>query len=271
MTPLGRDALDPATVADAAEAAAQRVASLIDRVTDPDASVPGMGTWRVRDLVAHVSSAPTFYLGGVEGTTTFATDGSEMPSINAATAAELDGVPLPELRAALVDGYARMVDAVRAPGAAEVRFAGHGGLEMSVVEALALGIGELDVHGFDLAAALGSPWTIPPRDVELILHGLAPILPAWVDPTKAPGHTADYEIRLRGQGVHRWRFTDGALAIEPDGPWRPDVVISGAPAPLLLVFYGRIGQYGAMARGQLLAWGRRPWLALTIAKRLLPA
>jgi uncharacterized protein (TIGR03083 family) len=263
--------LDPTEVAQRAQAAVDRVAALMDRVPDPEAPVPGMDAWRVHDLVAHLASAPTFYLGGPTGETTFATDGSEMPSINAGNVAELRGQSIAQLRAAFVEGYAAMCASALEPGADTERWPGHGGNLMTTVEAVALGIGELDVHGFDLARALGVPWVIPPRDVALILHGLAPIMPAWVNPATAAGHSADYEIRLRGQGAHRWRFADGALEIEPDGPWRPDVIISGAAQALLLVFYGRIGQYGPMLRGQMLAWGRRPWLALNLSKRLLPA
>ncbi|HEY5989442.1 MAG TPA: hypothetical protein VIV12_24140 [Streptosporangiaceae bacterium] len=31
---------------------------------------------------------------------------------------------------------------------------------------------------------------------------------------------------------------------------------------LLLVLYGRMSQWGPIAKGQLLTWGRRPWRAL---------
>jgi hypothetical protein len=34
------------------------------------------------------------------------------------------------------------------------------------------------------------------------------------------------------------------------------------PVALMLVVYGRIGQWGPIARGRLLAWGRKPWLGL---------
>jgi hypothetical protein len=51
----------------------------------------------------------------------------------------------------------------------------------------------------------------------------------------------------------------------PDG--RPDVSISADPAALLLVLYKRRSQWPAIARGKLLAWGRRPWLAFSLAGR----
>jgi hypothetical protein len=45
------------------------------------------------------------------------------------------------------------------------------------------------------------------------------------------------------------------------------VSISADPAALLLVLYKRRSQWPAIARGKLLAWGRRPWLAFSLAGR----
>jgi len=46
-------------------------------------------------------------------------------------------------------------------------------------------------------------------------------------------------VRLRGQGAHRFEFTGGTLAMNPPGPYRPDVVISADPEAWLLVVYRR--------------------------------
>ena len=48
--------------------------------------------------------------------------------------------------------------------------------------------------------------------------------------------------------------------MEPAGDCR----ISADSAAFLLVAYGRIGQLGPILRGQLIAWGRRPWTALRL-------
>jgi len=53
---------------------------------------------------------------------------------------------------------------------------------------------------------------------------------------------------------------DGSIAVEPAGDCR----ISADSAAFLLVAYGRIGQLGPILRGQLIAWGRRPWTALRL-------
>jgi hypothetical protein len=54
----------------------------------------------------------------------------------------------------------------------------------------------------------------------------------------------------------------GRLSVEAPGSERADCHLAGEPVVFLLVGYGRIGQWGPVARGQLRVWGRRPWLAL---------
>jgi hypothetical protein len=50
-------------------------------------------------------------------------------------------------------------------------------------------------------------------------------------------------------------------------PGPVDVHVSADPAALLLVVYRRQSQWRHLAGGRLLAWGRRPWLALTLVGR----
>jgi SCP-2 sterol transfer family len=145
-------------------------------------------------------------------------------------------------------------------------FTFHGGEKISADLALGILLGELVVHGHDIAGALGQPWPIEPVHAELIMQGITPILPGWLD-GRARGHTARYEVRLRGQGVHRFAFDHGRLRMNPPGPFRPDAVISADPVTFLLVVYKRTSQWPAILTGRLTAWGRRPWLALSFAGR----
>lgn len=56
-------------------------------------------------------------------------------------------------------------------------------------------------------------------------------------------------------------FTDGAVTVSPRPPARPDCTIAIEPVTFFLMALGRTDPQGAMARGRVLAWGRRPWLA----------
>jgi hypothetical protein len=58
------------------------------------------------------------------------------------------------------------------------------------------------------------------------------------------------------------RFNDGVAAVEPARGQTIDCHLSADPVDLMLVVYGRISQWGPIARGRLLAWGRKPWLGL---------
>jgi hypothetical protein len=55
--------------------------------------------------------------------------------------------------------------------------------------------------------------------------------------------------------------------MNPERPRRVDAHISADPATLLLVVYRRRSQWPQIAAGRLLAWGRRPWLALSFVRR----
>jgi hypothetical protein len=74
-------------------------------------------------------------------------------------------------------------------------------------------------------------------------------------------------VRLRGQGTHRFDFDEGRLRMNPAGPFRPDVTISADPATLLLMLYRRVSLWPGILTGRLVAYGQRPWLALTLTSR----
>ena len=72
---------------------------------------------------------------------------------------------------------------------------------------------------------------------------------------------------LRGEATHVYVFRNGRLQVNPARPHHVDVHISADPAAFLLVLYRRQPQWRHIAAGRLLAWGRKPWLALTFADR----
>lgn len=127
-------------------------------------------------------------------------------------------------------------------------------------------LNETVVHGADIARAAGRPWPIDPAHAALVIQGfflpaMAQLDPrALVDQTRAAGVRATYDIRLRGAGRAHFVFDDGALAVEEPSHRRVDCHILADPVAMLNVMWGRQSQWTAIAKGQLLAWGRRPWL-----------
>jgi uncharacterized protein (TIGR03083 family) len=244
---------------------ADRFTALVTAAPDPAAPIPG-SDWTVREATAHVVTVTRRFSDRPEGRGIWVADPRELGALNDAQIEALGEADLEDLAAGLRRELAALAAQVRGYGDAPPSFTFHGGEEVAADVALGILLGELVVHGWDVARATGRPWPIEGGDVELILQGVEPILPGWVDRDAARGLNATFEVRLRGGRTHLWSFRDGRLEVAPAGR-RPDVRISADPAALLLVFYRRQSQWPQIARGRLLAWGRRPWLALTLAGR----
>jgi hypothetical protein len=88
-----------------------------------------------------------------------------------------------------------------------------------------------------------------------------------VVPAAAARASVSYELSLRGGGPRVLiRVHEGNLTVESLTSRAPvDCRVSADPATFLLVAYGRVGQWGPVLRGQLLAWGRRPWAAMRLS------
>jgi len=142
-------------------------------------------------------------------------------------------------------------------------------VEGSTVSRRTLGchlLNETIIHGYDLAQAAGVPWKIEPAYAVMVLAGfIIPVLQAldphaMVDQEKAAGLRATYDLRLRGGARFDFVFDDGELRIQAPAGRRADCHLSVDPTAMLLVGWGRKSQWPAIAKGQLVAWGRKPWL-----------
>ena len=94
------------------------------------------------------------------------------------------------------------------------------------------------------------------------LKGLSVVTVHYIDPTQTRGANLCFDVRLRNQWRLHFVFDDGTLSIEEPSDRRVDVHISADPEVFMLVGYGRVGQWRAALKGQIVAWGRKPWLAL---------
>lgn len=246
---------------------ADRLVAMVTAAPDPTVRVPATPQWTVAEAFAHVATVAPRYLQGARQEGEWVRDVDDLADLNARQLAALPSTEVPALADRLRTALADLTRVINGFGDRQPVFTFHGGQRIGADVALGVLLGELVVHGHDIAGALRRPWPIDPTHVELILQGVTPILPGWLDADRARGHTGRYELRLRGQGVHRFAFDAGRLTMDPPGPWRPDAVISAQPAAFLLVTYQRISQWPAIATGKLVAWGRRPWLALSFASR----
>ena len=233
---------------------------------DPATPVAGSPGWSVRDVVAHVATVVPRYAAGPEGGGDWVDDPSDLPALNGRLLDELGPAPVGELVACIHGDVRSLAEQVRGYGDAVPSFAFNGGEPVAADDALGILAGEFLVHGRDIAVACGRDWSLADEDVGLVLDGIEPVLPGFVAPAAA-GHTATYDIRLRGGGVHRWRFDAGRLDCSPDADGPVDCHLSGTPAAMLLVMYGRVPPWRPALTGKVVAWGRRPWLALALPGR----
>jgi uncharacterized protein (TIGR03083 family) len=244
-----------------------RFAALVTGAPDPLRKVPHSPDWTVQEAAAHVATVAPRYADGPERRGTWVSDPQALPELNRAQLQAFGSHSTAELADRLRRDLAALCDQVEGYGAAPPSFRFHGGELVPADVALGILLGELVVHGWDIAQAIRQPWPIEPGHVALIVEGLAPIVPGWVDAERTRGFTASFEVRLRGQTTHVFAFQDGRLRVNPGEPRPIDAHISADPAALLLVLYRRQSQWRHIARGRLLAWGPKPWLALTFVGR----
>lgn len=257
-----------------------RVTALLRSIRDPGA--PAVGRWSLAEVAMHLSQAWILVPGLA------ADDLSDtyevLPQLEGTAGASLieDIWDLREVTIAGVDADTERAPAVLADridhraraflqgvdaGTIDARHAWLvEGTSVPTITLVSHLLNETIVHGYDIARADGRKWPISRPHAALVLDGFViPILSrlpprAVVDQEAAAGLHTTFEIRIRGGGRYLFTFDDGELVIERPGSRPVDCHISADPAAFLLVAWARRSQWPAIARGQITAWGRKPWL-----------
>jgi uncharacterized protein (TIGR03083 family) len=263
--------VDTAAARAAVATAGARISSLLRSIESPAA--PALGKWDLTDVAVHLShtlDAVTALargggplLGGIgelEGLTRVLVHGESERDLR---------VIADRIQASVANFLA--VTAAEGPGRREWLTPG---TRMPMSSLLCHVLNELVVHGRDIALADGKPWPIERSQAGLVVSGfllpaLANLGGAMVDQSTAAGVHATFDVRVRGGGRAAFSFHDGDLTIEPEPAGPVDCHLLVDPAAFLLVAWGRKSQWGPIARGQLLAWGRRPWLGLKLRALML--
>lgn len=137
------------------------------------------------------------------------------------------------------------------------------GARLSLATATAMLVGEQLVHGYDIARTTRSPWPVEPDEARLVIRALTSMMPLVAKPEKTAGADNSYDVRIRGGPRFVVRVDKGTVKLEPSPSDTACCRISADPVAFVLVAYGRTSQWGPIAKGGLVAGGRRPWRALS--------
>jgi hypothetical protein len=91
-----------------------------------------------------------------------------------------------------------------------------------------------------------------------------------IDPARATGFDARIAFRIRGGIQATLVFNNGVLQIEAASGEPVDCRLTVDPATYLLLSFNRINPTIPTLQGKIVAWGRRPWLAVKMASLFKP-
>ncbi len=260
------------TAGQALREAAARAAGLLRAVPQPATTVPGLA-WTVSETATHLAAELRDYAAFARGTLDPGpplapgdreTAAQRSAEANAAQLARFPERDLTRLAGQLVPAAEDFLAAAAQHGPGE-RIVTSNGLPMTTATMTSALLGELVIHGLDIARAAKLRWSISRAEALHVIAGVMAMVPDYLDRQRAAGLHVSYELRFRGGPRYRIEISDGAASITEPGP-RPDCWISADPVAFLLVGYGRSGQWGPILRGQLLAGGRKPWLGLAFGQ-----
>ncbi len=242
------------------QAVAEDIAGDLRACGDATVRIPG-AEWTVGEAAAHLAMANELMAQIAAGTERAYGDGTP-DSLAAANTASLAAFTErdPHVLADAIVRHARaFTEAAGARSADTPTVTPLGPMDLATLGAYLLT--HMLGHGYDIAVAQGRPHMVDRERVALALPFLLTAMPRVVNARAAAGHNACYELRLRGCPRFTVTFTDGEAAVTPQSPRHPDCVIMAEPVTFFLVALGRSNPKGAMARGKIWAWGRRPWRA----------
>lgn len=257
--------------------AAGAAASMLRAVDDP--SRTAVGGWNLGELAVHMLHVLDFELGRARREPI--ADVADFEALGRFTVSYVVNMPAkdPAELAGRIEAAAAEYAALTAGRDLDELYDWLGGTKLPLRTLHAHIVSELSVHTVDVAKVLGRTYPVPADAALAALEDfVVPLVnaveasgsfggpTAFVNAEAARGFRACYEVRLKGgSGAKHFVIGDGALRItDPDPARRVDCRVAADPSALLLVIWGRAGQWPAVARFKLRAWGRKPWLAMKL-------
>lgn len=209
------------------------------REVDP-AVVLADGSWTARDVLAHLCTVARRYISVPR----LAATPREVDAINAEEMAALDGVPVEDLLGKFERGFARYRE-VWVPMGPEHMWPFHGGGQLPTSALRANWLGEMTLHGYDVAFAAGVDWHVGDEDAQDLLVFLRQIVPAYARPGEPVA------VALAPEGGPAWTIRiDGERAVTVDGADDVQATVSGSAWSLTLLLYQRTSPAGLSVTGE---------------------
>jgi hypothetical protein len=280
MAVISRRANDLAAARARLPVVARRFCDLVAAIEHPDRA--SVGTWTTADVAAHVShvAAGEAFVASTVGNTIGGglPVGDDLPGGAAAfNARNLTGDPErnPRVLAERVEASVAQLLEVMEPLRGDEQVAWLGGLVLPASALPCHLLGELLVHGHDVARAEGRPWPMEPVEsalgfgflMDAIRLSPEPMRRAYVH-EEARATKATFELRVRGGRTYVLVFDRGSLTVVDPPRLGVDCRVSLAPAAALLTAFGRTTVARTVLTGAAFAWGRKPWLAPKLPRLL---
>ncbi len=234
----------------------RRFADVLGQVGDP--AVSAVGVWSIAETAVHVSQSSPYFLAAARGQ-------AQLEDVNdnaATTVRSVAAEPERDLRVLagrIVRGEHDLVAYARAAGG-DRPVTPFVGLRVPLSSMLAIELGELLVHGFDVTRAAGLPWPIEPAAAALALGGELRVLPLLLDTHRAAGLRMRLKLHIRHGSPLVVVIDNDALRVELPSAQSVDCHVLVDPVAFLLVSFHRISPASAALTGKILPWGRKPWL-----------
>ncbi|MGQ0467429.1 MAG: maleylpyruvate isomerase N-terminal domain-containing protein [Sporichthyaceae bacterium] len=277
--PLGTARADFEELRAAVGAVAARVCALLRSGLDP--TRPALGTWNLADVAAHLSHAwegiPGMAARDLEGAKARVPDAG-VP-IGRPSGHMLDTIDeLAPMTVGLVANdperdLERIADHIEA---AAKKFCGEfdpfdppGRRPWMIApiygEADLFGghiLNETLVHGYDLAAAAGVPWSMSEHEAALVFRGFLLQVMCWVTELVPAGPEMRIDLRLAGDRRLLLHNTPAGMKVsEPVGRVPADARMWIRPTAMTLLAWRRRSLASVVRGADMVVWGRKPWMA----------
>lgn len=221
--------------------------------TEAGEQVPNLD-WTVAELAAHLASLPDLYRTQHQLGQDFEPPDDWARFSNAARA-HITTTDVDELAALVVDE----IDTLLAPDDPDEPRLLYG-CRTTVYNIAAGVLTELVLHGQDLGRLTGRRPELTRSQALAGLEQQMVLTPVFVDPAKASKLAGTYGFRFRGGLDMTYRIDQaGSLIVERGRPARADARINADPVTFLAASLGRVHPVMAALRGQIVAYGRKPW------------